>query len=55
MNMKKEWSAIILSFLASICFFINYLLHREVLNLVLGFTWLVIAIGNYTNYRKKGK
>lgn len=53
--MKREWSAIILSFLAAICFFISYFLNRETLNLVLGCVWVVIAIGNYTNYKKKGK
>lgn len=48
-------SSIVLSFLAAICFFIVYFLHRETVNLVLGCVWIVIAIGNYTNYKKKGK
>lgn len=53
--MKHQLTTIILSFLAAICFFISYFLNKETLNLVLGCVWVVIAIGNYTNYKKKGK
>ena len=50
--MKNQIIAISLSFLASIFFFIAYFLNREILNLILGFVWLCVAITNYTNYKK---
>ncbi len=52
--MNYKLGAIILSFLASFCFFITYFIGKETLNLILGITWLIIAIGNYVNYKKKG-
>lgn len=53
--MNKIKYATILSFVASICFFISYFIGKEVLNLILGCTWLCIAIGNYVNLSKKDK
>lgn len=53
--MKSELSAIILSSLAAICFFVTYFLNKETLNLVLGCTWFVIAIGSFANYKKNRK
>ncbi len=53
--MKVLFSAVILSLLAAVCFFIVYFLYQEVLTLVLGFTWLIIAVGNYRNLKKNRK
>lgn len=53
--MKSEFIAIVLSFLACICFFGVYFFHQEILNLALALTWLVIAIGNYRNFKKNRK
>ncbi len=53
--MKKEWIAIILSSLAAVCFFVAYFLKRKVVYLVLGCVWILIAISNYNNEKKKGK
>ncbi len=52
--MSYKRGAIILSFLASFCFFITYFIEKEILNLILGITWLIIAVGNYVNNKKKG-
>lgn len=53
--MKNEFVAIVLSFLASLCFLSTYFFKRDVFYLILGIVWLIIAIGNYTNYKKKRK
>jgi len=51
--MNNKQTASLLSFLASICFFITYFTGKETINLILGCCWLCIAIGNFANTKKK--
>lgn len=53
--MKSMLIAIVLSFLASLCFLVAYFFKQEIFYLILSIVWLIVAIGNYTNYKKKGK
>lgn len=53
--MKKCKSAVILSVLAAICFFITYFLNKGTRNLILGILWIVIAIANYIKTDKEQK
>lgn len=54
--MKKNWCFVILSFLASLCFFVCYGIRtKETLHLILGFAWLCISIGSYRNIVKSRK
>lgn len=50
--MKNQFIAILLSLIASICFFVAYFINKEILNFILGCVWLCIAIMNYINYKK---
>lgn len=50
--MNTKLIAILLSFLAAICFLISYFIERETPKLLLGITWLIIAILNFTSYKK---
>lgn len=42
--MKVSKASIILSWLATICFFIAYFVHKDTMTFVLGCTWFCISI-----------
>ncbi len=53
--MKKIKKSIILSLLASACFFITFIIAKETLNLILSIIWLIITFGYLTQYKKLKK
>lgn len=56
--MKKENGAqkasTVLSLLAAVCYLITFFMNRELMNLVLGCIWIVIATEEYIRNKKKG-
>lgn len=48
---KKTKKFYILSFIASICFFLTYFVTKETINFILGLTWSLIGI----TYKKEYK
>jgi len=53
MNLKVSNKTIILSVLASICFFIAYFIHKETINLVLGIVWICISIEEWIKIKNR--
>lgn len=53
--MKVNKGTIILSALATICFFIAYFRSKDTLNLVLGCAWVVITIEELIRVKNKNK
>lgn len=53
--MKKEKTKILLSAIASLCFFISYIVVKTNLNLILSFSWFLIFIGYKIEYKSKVK
>lgn len=53
--MKKEILTTILSFLASLCFFIVFMIHKEIINFILSCTWFIIGNINMKNIKKGTK
>lgn len=54
--MKRKLCLVIVSFLASICYFACYFIQaKETIYLILGFAWVCISIGSYADIVKSRK
>lgn len=53
--MAKIKGSTILTFLAAICFFIVYFVHKDSMDFILACAWLCIGIGLHIDSSKKEK
>ena len=53
--MKVTNISIVLSFLAALCFIISYIIHKEVMYLILGIVWIIISIEEINRIKKESR
>lgn len=51
--MKVNKGTIVLSSIATVCFFIAYFLEKETINFILGCAWICITIEEVVRIKKK--
>lgn len=52
-NMKKDKTSSKLSLIASTCFFLTYIMTKQIINFILSLAWLIITIEFYLKYRNE--
>lgn len=51
--MKKDKTSSTLSIIASVCFFLTYVITKQTINFILSLAWIIIAIEFYIKYRNE--
>ncbi len=50
---RSQTITVVLAYLASVCFFISYIIHFEILYFILGSAWFCIASAYFSKVQKK--